>query len=185
MLCLMAVDTPEEEAFITKLYSEYEQMMYKIAFNVLKNKYDAEDTVHEAFLNIIRQDQLANLNKLQRSRLKAYLIITVKNTAYKCYNSRRSRIAENIEDLYSLKGGASAEEELFSEYEAENLHKALNKLLPNDYDLLFLSAVMGYSIPRMAERLEISENALRQRMFRARQRLKKLMNEEETVNDRR
>ena len=185
MLYLMAVETPEEEAFITKLYSEYEQMMYKVAFNILNNKYDAEDTVHEAFLNIIRQDHLANLKKLQKSRLKAYLIITVKNAAYKCYNSRRSRIAENIEDLYSLKGGASAEEELFSGYEAENLHKALNKLLPNDYDLLFLSAVMGYSISQMAERLEISENTLRQRMFRARQRLKKIINEEETVNDRR
>ena len=65
----MAVETPEEEAFITKLYSEYEQMMYKIALNILNNNYDAEDTVHEAFLNIIRQDHLANLKKLQKSEL--------------------------------------------------------------------------------------------------------------------
>ncbi len=103
MLYLMAVDTPEEEAFITKLYSEYEQMMYKVAFNILNNNYDAEDTVHEVFLNIIRKDRLANLKKLQTSGLKAYLIITVKNAAYKCYNSHRNRIAENIDDLYSLR----------------------------------------------------------------------------------
>ena len=61
---------------------------------------------------------------------------------------------------------------------------ALKKLSEKDYELLYQSAVMDYSISDIAERLSIAENAVRQRFFRARQRLKKILIEEELVNDR-
>lgn len=185
MFYLTAVDTPEDEAFVTRLYTEYEQMMFKIAFNILKDRYDAEDSVHEAFLNIIRNDGLNKLKSLQWTEIKAYLIITVKNSALKCYNSRRANTGENIEDMHSLSGGDSAEDRLFVEYESEKLQKALRRLSPSDYELLYQSAVMSYSISDIAKRLGITENTVRQRFFRARQRLRKLLNEEETANDRR
>ena len=67
MFYLLAVDTPEDQAFVAELYSDYEQMMFKIAFKILKDAYDSEDSVHEAFLNIIRKDGLDNVKKLRPS----------------------------------------------------------------------------------------------------------------------
>lgn len=184
MFYLLAVDTPEDQAFVAKLYSDYEQMMFKIAFKILKDTYDSEDSVHEAFLNIIRKDGLDNVKKLRPSEIKGYLIITVKNAALKLYYSRKGHSGENIEDLRFLQGGVSAESKLLDEYESEKVMTALKKLSEKDYELLYQSAVMDYSISDIAERLSIAENAVRQRFFRARQRLKKILIEEELVNDR-
>lgn len=41
----MTVNTPEDEDFITVLYSKYEKMMFRIAYNILRNDTDAEDAV--------------------------------------------------------------------------------------------------------------------------------------------
>ncbi len=183
MFYLSDIDAPEDKAFLIELYTRYQQMMYGIAFNILKDRYDAEDSVHEAFLSIIRKDRIAELKKLGPGEIKAYLIVTVKNASLRCYNFRRKNSGENIDDLLSVEGGVSAEDSTFSEYESEKIKEALSKLPPGDFELLYESAVLEHSSADIAERLGIAENAVRQRIFRARKRLKKLLNQEETAND--
>lgn len=74
----MTVNTPEDEDFITVLYSKYEKMMFRIAYNILRNDTDAEDAVHDAFYNIIIRDGYSKLKRLKDTEIKAYLIVTVK-----------------------------------------------------------------------------------------------------------
>lgn len=47
-------ETAEDKSLIERLYNGYERYMYAVAFSVLHNEQDAEDTVHEAFLRIIK-----------------------------------------------------------------------------------------------------------------------------------
>lgn len=184
MFYLMSVDTPEDEAFIVSLYSKYEQMMFRIAYNILKDNYYAEDAVQEVFLNIIRLNSFSKLKKLRPVQTKAYLIVCAKNSALKYFNERKKQAAEDIEDTSFFKSGASAEEEIFSEYNLETLKKSLLKLSPDDYELLYQISVLDYSVSDISEKMGISVNAVRQRLFRARERLKKILKEEDTVNDR-
>ncbi len=39
-----------DDKLISKLFTEYKQLMFKIAFGILRNKSDTEDVVQDAFL---------------------------------------------------------------------------------------------------------------------------------------
>lgn len=176
---LASVDTPEEKFLISRLYSDYKLMMYKIAFAILKNSYDAEDAVHDAFINIIRKDGLSKIKGFDRQGERAYITAVVKNAAIKLYNLRKKTAAEDIDEFYSLEGGDLPEEALFTGYEAERVGKALLKLSPNDYEILFLSLVNELTDREIAGQLDIREDAVRQRIHRAKLRLRKILQKEE------
>lgn len=83
-LYMAMVDTDEERSLVERLYTSYEQMMYKAAFSLLKDSYYAEDAVHEAFLRIIRNMSCLNFDDDKKTR--ALLVITVRNV---CFNMLR------------------------------------------------------------------------------------------------
>ena len=62
---LSMVETDEERDLVTRIYTHFERMMYKIALGILKNPQDAEDAVSEAFIRIIK-----NLDKISMIKRK-------------------------------------------------------------------------------------------------------------------
>ena len=50
MIFLMMIDTPEEKRKFVVLYEKYRHLMMKVAMDILKDPYVAEDAVHNAFL---------------------------------------------------------------------------------------------------------------------------------------
>ena len=70
---LAMVDDPGAQAKITELYVSYRQMMYYVAYRILKNKEDAEDVVQSAFMRAI--DHLDDIDENDVQRTKAYLAI--------------------------------------------------------------------------------------------------------------
>ncbi len=179
MFLIMTVNTSEDEDFITVLYSKYEKMMFRVAYNILKNANDAEDAVHDAFYNIIIRDGYSKLKGLKDTEIKAYLIVTVKNASKCIYDKRRDKSAENIDDFYSVEGDRSAEEIMFSRYKTEELLNAIHKLAPDDYELLYLSVVMGLSGKELSDRLGTGTGAVRQRIYKAKKRLKTILKKED------
>ena len=53
-LYLQMLDTPEEKIRFEQIYEKYRGLMYHVADNILHNRQDAEDAVHNAFLQIIK-----------------------------------------------------------------------------------------------------------------------------------
>ena len=42
-----------DDSLLSELFTEYKQMIFKIAFGILQNNADAEDAVQETFLHIM------------------------------------------------------------------------------------------------------------------------------------
>lgn len=42
---LSMIETPEDRSKFERLYMEYRDLMYHVAFKILQNEQDAEDTV--------------------------------------------------------------------------------------------------------------------------------------------
>lgn len=185
-MIFMSVDTSGgkyDTDYIDRLYSEHEQMMYKAAYKILQNKYDAEDAVHNAFLKIIRGVGLSAVKKLDRLNKKAYLTTAAKNEAIRCYNKRKKNQALDIDELYSYGSGESVEDIVFTEMEVERVSEAMLKLSRGDYEILYFSLIMESENKEIAKQLDISEETVRQRIHRAKSRLKKILKEGETAND--
>lgn len=169
------VDTPEEKDLISRLYTEYRSMMYKISFNILKNRYDAEDAVHDAFLSIIRTNGLSKIKKFDKASVKPYIIAAAKNAAIKIYNKRSKQASEDIDEHYDIESGDNTEEAVFNVFEAERIGKALMKLPEKDYEILHLLVKNELSNEEIADLLGINAETVRQRIHRAKQRLLKIL----------
>ena len=178
---LAMVNTPEDELFIIKLYVAYERMMYRIAFRILKQKYDAEDAVHESFLGIIKGKGLEKMKQMSDIERKSYLTVIVKNSAYKIYN-KSNKNDEN--SIFNDPGNAnSTEETVLSSLSIKEIQETMNTLNESDYDILCLHLINELTYEEIAAALDIKPDAVRQRVHRAKKRLIDKLQERGIGND--
>ena len=52
LVYLQMVETAEQRLMLETLYMTNRQLMYGVAFRILRNQEDAEDAVHQAFVKI-------------------------------------------------------------------------------------------------------------------------------------
>lgn len=73
--------------------------MYGAACNILKDPYEAEDTMHNAFLRIL--DHLDKINLEDKSRTKQFILIITENAATDIYRKRKHAHLISSEELTS------------------------------------------------------------------------------------
>lgn len=166
MLYLSALDTGEEKSDFEKLYLEYRQTMYAVAFGILKNEQDAEDAVHAAFLNIAKYYK--KVKRIRPENLKAYLVIVVKNTSVNLYR-KNENTREHEDSFTDLKETIDYLERL----EYAQLLKIISSLPESSREIMFLFFVEGFNVREIADMLNITQNAVYKRLGRA----KKLLRE--------
>lgn len=62
--------TDDEVDFINRIFSKMNVKMYNISFNILKNKFDAEEAVSQTFLKII--DNIEKISVLPCPQIEPY-----------------------------------------------------------------------------------------------------------------
>ncbi|MBQ9383901.1 MAG: sigma-70 family RNA polymerase sigma factor [Ruminiclostridium sp.] len=178
-LYLSMVETEEQRSLVEQLYCEYEQVMYRTAFNVLHNTQDAEDAVHEAFMRIITG--LEKVNGIEPAKRGSYVIIVTKNIAIDLYRRNRKQV-----DTDALSGDIpdtkhDVEREVFGKYGCEELNSALSRLSDTQREVLIMRYFHNDSTEDIADALGISPEAVRVRLHRARNALYGLLKDD--VND--
>jgi RNA polymerase sigma-70 factor (ECF subfamily) len=156
------------------LYIDYKQFMYSVAFSILKNVYDSEDAVHQAFLTIA--NNFERVSELSCQDLKPYIAIIVKNISINIYNKNKrnaDRYSELNEEILSV------EVDFFENYNYESLLKAIFELNEIYKDVLYLRYVIGFSSKEISKMLDVSEDVIWKRTERAKKQLKKLLEEGE------
>ncbi len=156
------------------IYIGYKQFMYSVAFSVLKNVYDSEDAVHQAFLTIA--NNFERVSELSCHDLKPYIAIIVKNTSINIYNKNKrnaDRYSELNEEILSV------EVDFFENYNYESLLKSIFELDEIYKDVLYLRYVIGFSSKEISRMLDVSEDVIWKRTERAKKQLKKLLEEGE------
>lgn len=171
---LTLLDTAEEKNKFEKLYFLYRQDMYKTAYGVLQDSFEAEDVVHEAFLIVIKK--LNKISEIKCPQTHAFLIIIVKNLALKIYNQRK-KIKTNDIDNMEIADSTDIEDTVISEMELEQLEKILKQLPEDYYQILFLEQYMGFTIKDISESLGITYENAKKRLQRAKSKLKKIIEE--------
>jgi RNA polymerase sigma-70 factor (ECF subfamily) len=156
------------------LAAEHRQMVYRIAYSVLRNHADASDAAQDAFLRVFRaSDKLAVIEDR-----KAWIARIAWNAALDA--KRKSRAAAgtiSVEDLArgvaTLRDAGRSPEEIAAGSEMQRLLAQLIETLPDGLrQPLLLSTVEELEYREIAATLGIGEAAVRSRLFQARQRLK-------------
>ncbi len=174
-------DSPEEKSLFEQLYISNRNKMYSIAFSILKNSGDAEDAVHDAFMKVFsKADMLSGMSDEVRS---CYLCSAARNIAISEYNKRKDNktIKTSIDEMYDLAGDDNVEDDVLSSYGVERIKAALTRLSDKDYEIIFLTAYMDKTPADIAAFYNEPAGTVRQRLRRARQRLLKLLEEDESI----
>lgn len=176
---LMIMDKDENKRKFVTLYEKYRYLMMKVAYDVLGDNYLAEDAVHEAFIKI--EKNMTKIGDVDAQKTKRYLITITKNATIDIYRKRKIQMKREIfvDEL--------GEENLPLSYMKTNSDSRILDILKNlpvkyrDVFLLKYSSKLDNN--EIAEMLNISEGAVRQRLSRGKVMLQKAINDLEVHAD--
>lgn len=150
---------------VEMLVERYHQNLFAVAFNVCKNREDAEEVVQDAFI----QYHLKRLDFQSEEHIRAWLIrVTInkaKNAARTFWRRHRTSLEETMAALN------------FNDQESEQLFEAV-MALPQKYRIVVhLFYYEDYSVHELAELLSLSESNVKTRLSRARAMLRDTLKE--------
>lgn len=157
-------DSPDQS--VEEIFRTYGNMLYRIAFVMMKNAFDAEDVVQDTLIKYMEQRERGKSFETEEHR-KAWLIRVDSNL---CKN--RLRFYKNHPKI--------SVEQLSRYYEKEEDTQLMDSLLllPSKYrEVLLLHYVEGYQGREIAGMLGLSESAVRKRLERGREKLRGLLQE--------
>lgn len=136
-----------------------EDMLYHVAKTLLYNDTDCADAIQEAIVKAF-----ANLHTLrQDSYVKTWLVRILINECYAVM--RREKRVVSLEDY-------QPEEQAAEPKDYSDLYEALGQLPKESRLCVTLYYLEGYSVKETAELLGLSESAVKNRLSRARARLR-------------
>jgi RNA polymerase sigma-70 factor (ECF subfamily) len=161
----VGVDAELDREFEIRLV-ESSTLAFRIAYSVLRNREDAEDTAQDAFAKAYR-----NFRQLRdRDRFRAWLARMTWRLAIDRY---RSRVRRQTTETAATENapGSTAPVDLARE-RADEVWQAIDALPEKLRIVLILASIEGHQVAEVAALLQIPKGTVKSRLFAARQRLK-------------
>lgn len=167
---LLAVAGTAAQASFAHVMRRHSGVLYAIAYRQLGDVHDAEETVQDAFLLLWRK---RGALRLVGDSALPWLVVTVKNLAANRRRStlRRARHEAPDAELPAAAAAGSPEVE-------DLIRRAFDRLPPVDAEITRLCLIEDLSYADAAARLGLTEGAVRNRLSRARGRLRRDLDEE-------
>ncbi|MFM8319557.1 MAG: RNA polymerase sigma factor [Chloroflexota bacterium] len=171
-----------DRAEFARLVETYSNVVYRIAVKMVKDPQDAEDVLQETFLKAFRY--LSGFDG--RSSLSTWLYRIATNEALMLLRKRK-RVVLPLEDepadddealetpVQIVDWCCLPEDELVSGESRSYMNEAVQALSPALRAVFVLRDIEGLSTLETAEVLELSEEAVKTRLSRARLRLRELL----------
>ncbi len=171
----------DERAF-EQLVFLYETRVYRMALYMTGNREDAQDVSQEVFVRL-----WTSLSSFRgESTLLTYLMRLTKNISVDLMrrNRRRKIVSLSVYDQDGEEGAwelpdeneeNNPEKSYLRREHAEKVRRAINTLDADQRQIVVLRDINGLSYREISEVLAISESAVKSRLNRAREKLKKIL----------
>lgn len=162
MMLLLMIDTQEDKGKFAVLYEKYRCLMWKVAMDVLQDRFLAEDAVHNAFISLAgHMDDIGDTDSRQTKR---YLITAAKNSAIDIYRKKSRQMKREI---YMDELGEEDLPTAYMETDMDNDVLDILKKLPIKYrDIFLLKYSAHLENSQIAGLCGIQECTVRQRIAR-------------------
>ena len=148
-------------------YSLYKTTIYSIAYNYVHNQSDSDDITQEVFLKYLKSNE--KFESLDHE--KYWLIRVTINTSISFIKSKwKSKVIFDNEYIDTIKDEQSANSEA---YDKLHMREVIAKLDNKYKDVIILYYYQNYSTNEIASILNISNSAVKKRLERAREIIRK------------
>ncbi|HZT32456.1 MAG TPA: sigma-70 family RNA polymerase sigma factor [Bryobacteraceae bacterium] len=176
---IRAVQRGDQDAF-EQLVRAYDQSVLRLAMNLLRSAEDARDVYQEAFLRVYR-----NIHSFRFDcSFHTWLYRIVTNICLDCLRKRKVRKEEGtvvetsegpvdrINEFEEESAHADPERELFNRQLSQRIEGALRDLTPRERTVFELRHYQGLRLRHIGEILGTSEEAAKNCLFRATQKMR-------------
>jgi RNA polymerase sigma-70 factor, ECF subfamily len=176
---LSMIDHEYTRSQVKEIICLYSKDLLYIADSILKDPYEAEDAVQEAFIKIteyINRDMDLKCNKT-----KGLIFIIVRSISINIYNERKKKPTVSIgdyEDSLEDMNSESPEQKVIRVYLKDRMAKQLDNVKKEYADILSLKYNYGYANNEIAHICNISEENVRARLIRAKQAMSRILGED-------
>ena len=168
MIYANIIDDPSHLERFETIYHKYYKKMFYTANQILKDPYEAEDALQDAFIGIARN--MKTVVKIEDPKdLFYYLQSAARNAAINRLPKKQVYDdAVPVHELWNLSGG-NFWQELCDKLDYEALTEVITDLPPTYQEALYLHFVMELTIKETADMLQIKVSTAKQRLVRGKQ----------------
>ncbi|AEE18257.1 RNA polymerase sigma-70 factor (ECF subfamily) [Dokdonia sp. Hel_I_63] len=160
-----------------EVYNRYYKAMYNTSLRIVKHEAEAEDIMQESFLSAFTKLDSYKGEASFGSWLKRIVV----NNSLNAYNKGKKLDETPLEDhLYKIEDDAEGVSEVdLTSVRAQEVVKAMSMLKDNYRQSLSLHLIEGYDYEEMSEIMNVSYANCRTMVSRAKDSLRKLLNNNE------
>lgn len=166
---LSLIETEEDKSKFERLYNQYRRLLKHIAVEMLSDEYSAEDAVHEAFIKLTRH--LKGVNENDRHKTTSFVVIIIKSVCNDMLDKASNKnIPLSLEEMDDI---GYDSEDLFKSAELEYILSAIESLPDTYREITELKLYHDLADKDIADIVGISNAAVRKRIQRAKEILRK------------
>ncbi|RJQ38205.1 MAG: RNA polymerase sigma factor [Nitrospiraceae bacterium] len=178
MLIFFAViDDEYSRSKLEALYVKYCKDMFNVAYRVLNDYQLAQDAVQGAFIKLI--DNLDKIDEINSNKTRAFIVIIVRNISINIYRERRRQNQMPLEDIEDILSDDTQviDEKIINMEMIGQLALKIKELQPAYSDIISLKYFYLYSDSEIAKLLNITQENVRVRLYRAKRNLIKILSQ--------
>ena len=157
-----------------ELVDRYKQMVYTLAYKIVKNREDAEEVAQDTFVKAY--NALSDFKGDSKFSTWLYKIAYYRSLDYLKKNKRRVETTKiDISEEYNIASLDDALDVLEAKDRTEIIKHAIQKLPGEDSVLITLYYFETLSMNEISKVMGISPNTIKVRLFRGRKRLAKIL----------
>ncbi len=179
MLCTAALETERDRESFQKIYEKNYLKMYHVVNTMLGQQADAENAVHEAFLSLA--ENFGKYARLTGSKMTGLCVSIAKNKAIDILRARNRYSEAQLEELvlYDKREEVNPEDAQEADEDSRMIRRALRELPDVFREVLVLKYFYGLKNKEIAKIQGVSGKVVEMRLYRGKQKLRVILDEEE------
>lgn len=173
---LLIIESHDELMKAERLYLKFRYLMLKVAKEILKDNFLAEDAVNQSFVRIIN-----NLHKIDENdfhKTQAFIVVICRRVSYDIYNEQ---IYLNSDDelIQEIPDETNTPLDIIVDDDNVNrIIKNIKSLKPIYQDVMLLKYFLDFNNFEISELLKITSETVRKRIERGKNQLYELLGKE-------
>ena len=159
----------QRNAYFEELYERYSDKVFRKCLSFVKDRAKAEDFTHDIFIKLIVK--IGSFK--ETSRFSTWLFSITYNFCMDQLRSNKKAPETELDEDMDLANEYEADELEEVEMEAVRLRQALDKIAPDERTIVLMKYQDDFSIKEIADVFNITESAVKMRLKRTREKLKK------------
>jgi RNA polymerase sigma factor (sigma-70 family) len=158
----------QKNLYFEQLYDRYSDKVYRKCLSFVKDDAKAEDFTHDIFLKLV-----LNLSSYKETaKFSTWLYSITYNYCIDQTRVSKKYSEVGLDENFDVPDDDDDAE--IAELEAQQLNKAMQQILPEEKSILMMKYQDDLSIKEISDTLDISESAVKMRLLRAKEKLRKV-----------